>query len=310
MKWLVDVIPALQYLPGWLPGTGFLKTAEEWKQNAEDAADMPYTFVQEQMRSGAHRPSYVSHILERQDHDADDDSDSDADKPSRQAADKDDIRWTAASMYGAGFETTRSTLEAFVRAMLMFPEVQRKAQQEIDSVVGTDRLPSFRDQPNLPYTAHIVTETLRWFPVLPMGVVHTSQEDVAYDKYLIPKGSYLVPAVWWFCHDPAVHADPDTFDPERYLAPRNEPDPRAVMFGYGRRICVGRYFAESSMFITVARLLATFTITSGTDGQGQAKTLEFESRPSLTIRPAKFACKLVPRSAKHVALINSVEPIS
>ncbi|OAQ97666.1 hypothetical protein LLEC1_06257, partial [Akanthomyces lecanii] len=219
--------------------------------------------------------------------------------------DEEDIKWTAASMYGAGVETSTSTLEGFVLAMVMFPEVQRTAQREIDRVVGPGRLPSFQDQPSLPYTARVVTEALRWFPVVPMGIAHTAQRDIVYDdRCLIPAGSYLLPAVWWFCHDPDVYADPEAFDPDRYREPRSEPDPRGVVFGFGRRVCPGRYFADASLFISVARLLAAFTIANDVDEQGRETTAELRHRPSMTSRPVKFPFKIVPRSAKHEALIR------
>ncbi|KAJ4145282.1 hypothetical protein LMH87_004137 [Akanthomyces muscarius] len=313
MAWLVDAVPALKYLPSWLPGTGFIKTAKAWKQTGEEVANKPYALVQEQMRNGTHRPSYVSGILDmlaRGDNANDDGGDnggsgSIAEEPSRDRIDEEDIKWTAASMYGAGVETSTSTLEGFILAMVMFPEVQLKAQREIDSVVGPDRLPTFQDQLNLPYTAHVVMEALRWFPVVPMGIVHTSQKDIIYDKYLIPKGSYLLPAVWWFCHDPEVYADPEAFDPDRYREPRNEPDPRTIVFGFGRRVCPGRYFADSSLFIAVARLLAAFTITDDVDEQGRATTAELKHRPSMTSRPVNFPFKIVPRSARHATLVRN-----
>lgn len=53
--------------------------------------------------------------------------------------------------------------------MALHPEIQRRAQQEIDRVVGTDRLPAFSDRENLPYIDALIKETLRWHPVLPLG---------------------------------------------------------------------------------------------------------------------------------------------
>jgi len=53
--------------------------------------------------------------------------------------------------------------------MILFPEVQEKAQAEIDSVVGKDRLPTFDDRDALPYIEAIICETLRWNPPVPLG---------------------------------------------------------------------------------------------------------------------------------------------
>ncbi|KAM3561061.1 hypothetical protein ARSEF4850_003404 [Beauveria asiatica] len=306
MAWVVDVLPALQLLPDWLPGMSFKKKAREYRQTMDDVANMPYAFVQEEMQKGTHRPSYVSRILETETATANWDEDQgsfDAGPPVR-PTEEDDIKYTAATMYGAGVETSTSTLQAFVLAMLLFPEVQRKAQQEIDSVVGPDRLPSPGDRASLPYTSNVVTELLRWWPVLPMGIVHTAQEDIMYNDYLIPKGAIIMPMVWWFCHDPGRYADPAKFDPDRFSKDSNEPDPRGWVFGFARRICPGRFFADSSLFMAVSHLLATFNITHDVDEKGQPKVVEIRHTPSVASRPVEFPFKIVARSAEHTVVSN------
>jgi cytochrome P450 len=80
--------------------------------------------------------------------------------------------------------------------MALFPEVQTKAQAEIDQVVGSSRLPQFEDRPNLPYVDAVIKEVLRWHPVTPMGIPHMTSEDDVCEGYLIPKGAYLLPNVW------------------------------------------------------------------------------------------------------------------
>ena len=99
-------------------------------------------------------------------------------------------------------------MQSFVLAMAMYPEVQRKAQAELDAVIGCDRLPNFNDLESLPFVNAVVKETLRWQPVLPMGgspnqmtklyslsyymptgVAHYSMKDDEYEGFFIPKGS-------------------------------------------------------------------------------------------------------------------------
>lgn len=79
---------------------------------------------------------------------------------------------------------------------MVYPEVQRKAQEEIDRVIGQGRLPSASDRANLPYIEAVVKETLRWHPVAPMGLPHTSTEDDVCQGYFIPKNSLLFANVW------------------------------------------------------------------------------------------------------------------
>ena len=80
--------------------------------------------------------------------------------------------------------------------MVLNPDVQKRAQEEIDRVVGTSRLPDMSDREGLPYIDAVVKEVLRWHPVTPLGVSHASSEDDTYKGYLIPKGAILVPNIW------------------------------------------------------------------------------------------------------------------
>jgi hypothetical protein len=88
-------------------------------------------------------------------------------------------------------------MSCFFLAMILYPEVQRKAQAEIDNVVGTRRLPSFDDRGNLPYVEAIVKEVLRWHPVAPMGLPHMTTDDIIFNGYLIPKGALIIPNIWY-----------------------------------------------------------------------------------------------------------------
>ena len=88
-------------------------------------------------------------------------------------------------------------LGAFFLAMACYPEVQRKAQKELDAVVGTKRLPDFSDEPSLPYVAATVKELLRWHPAAPMGGPHRSLADDEYDGHIIPGGSVIFVNIWW-----------------------------------------------------------------------------------------------------------------
>jgi cytochrome P450 len=91
---------------------------------------------------------------------------------------------------------TVSSTQTFFLAMTLYPEVQRKAQEEIDRVLGPGRLPKVVDRANLPYVDAVVKETLRWHPVAPMGIPHMSVEDDMFEGYFIPKGSLIMPNIW------------------------------------------------------------------------------------------------------------------
>lgn len=80
--------------------------------------------------------------------------------------------------------------------MALHPEVQKKAQAELDAVVGPGRLPDHSDQPNMPYMNALVKEALRWAPALPFSIPHRASEDLEYDGYFIPAGTILIPNTW------------------------------------------------------------------------------------------------------------------
>jgi cytochrome P450 len=88
-------------------------------------------------------------------------------------------------------------VESFFLAMTLFPDVQRQAQEEIDRVLGPDRLPKVADRARLPYIDAVVKEVLRWHPVAPMGIPHASSEDDTWEGHFIPKGSLLMPNIWY-----------------------------------------------------------------------------------------------------------------
>lgn len=95
---------------------------------------------------------------------------------------------------------TLSTVQTFFLAMASNPEVQQKAQAELDGVVGPHRLPEFADKDSLPYICALLKELLRWRSVLPMGIPHSSIQDDEYQGYFIPKGSVVISNIWCACN--------------------------------------------------------------------------------------------------------------
>jgi cytochrome P450 len=289
-KWLVDVMPWLEFLPEWLPGVQFKKTARLWEKTTLAMADTPYSYVRQRMTLGLNQPSYVSKMVEQHD--------------SNPSPDEEHvIKWTAATLYGAGADTTVSTINSLFLAMSVYPEVQKKAHEEIDRVVGDSRLPTFDDRKNLPYVDAILQEILRWLPVAPLGIPHAADEEAEFQGYRIPKGSVLLPNVWWFTHDPETYHEPMQFKPERYLEPYNEPSPDAI-WGYGRRVCAGRVFADASIYLTCVQSLAVFDIRKAVDDVGNEIEPKVFLQGGAIGHPAPFKCGITPRSKKQEALIE------
>jgi cytochrome P450 len=170
------------------------------------------------------------------------------------------------NLFGAGSDTSSSTLITFVLACCAFPEALIPAWEELDRVVGPHRSPHFDDESNLPYVKAFVKEVLRWRSVAVIGgQPHAPTQDDYYNGFLIPKGTWIQGNVWAIHHNEREFPDPDVFNPKRFLAddPSHRPFPgdRGYMtFGWGRRVCSGQVLAEQGTWITVARLLWGFRI--------------------------------------------------
>ncbi|KAI0202311.1 cytochrome P450 [Astrocystis sublimbata] len=298
---MVDIFPFLRRLPDWAPGAAFKKLARVWAAELSDVTEKPYAFVRRQMAEGRHEGSFMSRLIETE------------------GSDPEEIetnKWSAMSLYTAGADTTVSAMSCFFLAMTIYPEIQKRSQEEIDRVIGNDRLPTMADRESLPYINAVVKETLRWHPVAPMGLPHECSENDFYDGYMIPKGSMLLIAclmlrVRHFTHDPEVYHDPMAFIPERFIAgntEKPEPDPEKFVFGFGRRICPGKFLAENSLFLLVVQSLAVFDIGKHgyTDVKNDVKP-DYMFQSGIVSHPVPFRSVIRPRSSQHEDLIRSLE---
>ncbi|KAG1892828.1 cytochrome P450 [Suillus subluteus] len=288
---MADVVPFLVKVPEWFPGADFKRLAREWHDTLEEMVSAPYKFVVDQMAAGIAPESFTSNLL--------------GGSP-LSAEDEHDVKWSAATLYAGASDTTVATINSFFLAMTLFPDVQKKAQAEIDSVVGPDRLPSFADQGSLPYIEAVAKETLRWHTVIPTGFPHCASEDDIHDGYYIPKGSVVIPNIWFMLNDPERYANPSQFNPDRFLAndgKKPETEPRTICFGFGRRICPAIHFAEASVWLSIGMSLAVFDI-SKTIENGIEITPEIDPSSGTISHPKPFKCSIKPRSSKAVALIE------
>jgi len=293
-KYLVNILPVLKHIPGWIPGVTFKKVAQKIREQMYQITEQPYHQTLKSMDGGTAPESFVSESIERY--------------KERQdlTVHEQDIKHVATQVFGAQSETSVNATMTFILAMLTHPDVQHKAQQEVDSVVGSDRLPDFSDQPHLPYLAAVLKEVLRWNPIAPMGVPHmTSKEDV-YEGYYIPKGCIIFANAYAMLHDEDIFPNPTEFDPQRFMQDdalsTDILDPTTdATFGFGRRICPGSHIAISTLYITAASILAIFDISPALDSEGKPikVTPEFISA-SLVSEPLPFKCKFNPRSGKNV----------
>ena len=123
--------------------------------------------------------------------------------------------------------------------MVLNPDVMKKAQEELDRVVGKEDLPDFSDEGSLPYIDAVVRELLRWNPPGPIGIPKRVTQDDSYRGYFIPAGATVIENIWAVFRDPNIYPDPDTFNPDRFLKDgKINPlifNPKDRVFGSGRR---------------------------------------------------------------------------
>ncbi|KAK0117664.1 hypothetical protein ONS95_011993 [Cadophora gregata] len=218
-----------------------------------------------------------------------------------------------AVIFGAGSDTTASTLHSAVKAFVTHPRIQEAAQAEIDKVIGKHRSPTFADQANLPYIDAIIKEILRWRPSAAFGVPHATSEADVYNGYRIPKDTVVWPAAWGLNHNEEYFPSPNSFAPERYL-PSSDPrfgskiaarpfppgcHPHAS-FGFGRRACAGADLATNSLFIVLAKLLWAFDVKPT---EGEIYDVDaYEG--GMVLRPKPFECDFVIRDEERRVVLE------
>ncbi|XP_013408665.1 cytochrome P450 2U1-like [Lingula anatina] len=160
----------------------------------------------------------------------------------------------------AGFETVTTTLRWGCLYMAMYPEIQAKVQEEIDSNLG-DRNPNITDKGTLPYTEATIMEIQRLNCVTPLAVPHSTTKDVEFRGYTIPKDTMVLVNLWSVMTDPVCWPNPEKFDPQRHLNERGRTIRHDVFtpFSLGKRSCVGAPLARMELFLFFTFLMQKFT---------------------------------------------------
>ncbi|XP_027084287.1 flavonoid 3'-monooxygenase CYP75B137-like [Coffea arabica] len=164
-------------------------------------------------------------------------------------------------MVVGGSDTTSNTVEFAMAEMMNKPEVLRKVQEEVDRVVGKNRVVEESDIPNLPYLYAVMKEQLRLHPALPLLGPHCPSETCIVGGYTIPKGARVFINVWAIHRDPNIWENPSDFRPERFIDSKwdySGNDFNYFPFGSGRRICAGTAMAERMFMFSLASLVHSF----------------------------------------------------
>ncbi|KAJ2917333.1 hypothetical protein MD484_g3041, partial [Candolleomyces efflorescens] len=299
-SFLVDLIPSLTYVPDWVPGTGWKKFAKYYREMSLLSRVEPFKHVQTMVEQGTATPSVASRMIENLPPESD----------PRYTEAYTIAQDTTGVAYVAGADTSFGGGIVFFLTLAMHPEVQERAQKEIDEVVGLGRLPDFNDRERLVYVDALLKEIFRWHQALPIGVPHATSEDDVYNGHFIPKGTVVIGNAWHILHDPELYQNPFIFDPERFIKDgkinKEVANPFSAAFGFGRRICPGRHISLDSIYAMISGTLALFDILPPKDADGNVKPLNPTFSEGLLCHPDPFELVIRPRSDRHKLFLETL----
>ncbi|KIV77917.1 hypothetical protein PV11_09689 [Exophiala sideris] len=288
--WFADRVPLLNYLPDALA---------PWRAKAHRIFDhliefwgVFYDSMEERIKKGDAPDCFIKRFLE---------------SPEVVDFTEIDRRIVLSELLSAGAETTATNLQWFFKAAVLYPEAVKKAQQELDEVIGRDRFPTWEDRQQLPYIVAFVDELHRWGSPSPLAFYHATSEVDTYRGKTIPAQTTVIYNAGAIHHSDMYYRQHKDFIPERFLPEkdtRHMPNyAHAQMhygYGVGRRECPGKHVAESSLFIVISRILWAFDIGTGSHPLPGPETAG--SIPILA--PAKFHCVVTPRDQSTASKIG------
>ncbi|XP_053142867.1 cytochrome P450 2K4-like isoform X2 [Hemicordylus capensis] len=170
------------------------------------------------------------------------------------------LKSLVANLFAAGMDTTASTLLWGLLLMMKYPEIQRKVQEEIRTVVGSSQ-PRTEHRTKMPYTDAVIHELQRFASIVPANLPHATTVDVTLKGYFIPKGTHVLPLLISVLKDETQWEKPYKFYPEHFLDSEGKFVKRDAFmpFSAGRRICAGETLAKMELFLFFTSLLQRFT---------------------------------------------------
>ncbi|KAK7888835.1 hypothetical protein WMY93_024395 [Mugilogobius chulae] len=181
---------------------------------------------------------------------------------------------SALDLFFAGTETTTTTLNWALLFMIVHPDIQEKVQAEIDTVVGSSRLPSMQDRDNLHYTNAVIHEVQRMGNIIPLNVLHKTTRDTTLENYTIPKGVMVIGNLDSVLNDPSMWESPHTFNPGTSWMKMGNLGRETASCPFllvSKRVCLGEQLARMELFLFFSGLLQRFTFTAP---EGEKPTLD------------------------------------
>ncbi|KAL2014879.1 hypothetical protein VTN00DRAFT_2404 [Thermoascus crustaceus] len=322
-RFLVETLPVLKYIPNCLApwkaeiqdrgrveaavNMALVRQVQEDIKRAKHPSDIPDSLTKILLEARADDPVAFSLLSDR------------------------DFAFVPASLFGAGSDTTASTLCSAVLMLVTNPVTLQAAHAELDAVVGSARSPTFTDDAKLPYIKALCAEILRIRPVAVLGgTPHANSASDMYKGYYIPKRTTVLSNSWAINLNPTYYPNPHHFNPLRFLPDSTPPEslpymPRSYItstpqeksttphpskdghssFGWGRRVCPGAGLAQNSLFIALAKLLWAYDVLPVREEDGSERTYDrFAYTEGFNVRPRPFECVIRVRSEAHRAVLE------
>ncbi|KAM4694848.1 cytochrome P450 2K1-like isoform 1-T1 [Discoglossus pictus] len=196
------------------------------------------------------------------------------------------------NLFGAGMETTSTTLRWSFLIMMKFPEVQKNVQNEIEKVIGSAQ-PKMEHRKQMPYTDAVIHEIQRFSNIVPANIPHETTQDVTFKGYFLPKGTYVLPVLTSVLQDKAYFEKPDEFYPQHFLDSEGHflKNDAFMPFSAGRRICAGENLAKMELFLFFTGLLQKFTFRPPPG----APEIDLTAATGLTRGPVTYQMCALPR---------------
>nr|XP_006006360.1 PREDICTED: cytochrome P450 1A1-like [Latimeria chalumnae] len=202
---------------------------------------------------------------------------------------------TVNDIFGAGFDTISTGLHWCLLYLIHYPEIQTNIQQEIDEKIGSSRLPRFDDKVSMPYTEAFINEVFRHTSYVPLTIPHCTTKNTIFNGYFIPKDTCVFINQYQVNHDEALWKDPHLFSPERFLDANGQINKdlteKVMIFGMGKRRCLGDNFARIEIFIFLTTLLHQLNI-ENPSGQ----ILDLSPNYGLTMKPKHYKITVCQRT--------------
>ncbi|KAM3930499.1 cytochrome P450 2B11-like [Leptodactylus fuscus] len=194
-------------------------------------------------------------------------------------------------LFGAGMETTSTTLRWGILLMMKYPEIQQKVQNEIERVMGSAR-PQTEHRKEMPYTDAVIHEIQRFADLAPVGL-HGTAQDVTFRGYFIPQGTTVIALLHSALRDKDYFKKPDEFYPEHFLDSNGnfKKNEAFIPFSIGKRSCAGETLAKMELFLFFTSLLQNFTFRPP-----PGATLDLTPDQGFTNAPKPYKACAVPRS--------------